>query len=156
MKNIKALELSKAKLLEYNPLQKEQVRALRALAEDFINTLDTGHTVDELIANGSVLLLKTPLTGYVGFVSYKLTDKGSTAHLSFVCIASAERGKGYGKVLMERAIEYFKSIEQIELLRLGVRVGNDAAKALYESVGFKEYARGKDSGLEFIMLSLAI
>jgi len=48
------------------------------------------------------------------------------------------RGKGYSKILMNKAKEYCKSIE-ITQLRLAVRHNNPVAIDLYNNLGYKTY-----------------
>lgn len=55
------------------------------------------------------------------------------------------RGKGVGKLLMKKVIEYAKSIDCCKVT-LEVLSGNHPAKALYSSVGFKAYQLDPNMG----------
>lgn len=56
-----------------------------------------------------------------------------------------ERGKGYGRAVVERAIETARSWPGVERLELSVSVHDPAPLALYESLGFKVWGREPDA-----------
>ena len=51
-------------------------------------------------------------------------------------IAPAQRGKGYGRALL-RALEQLVADHGVESIGLNVFAGNDVARRLYESSGYK-------------------
>ena len=58
-----------------------------------------------------------------------------------VIIEPKFRGKGYSKMLLQKAIELIKS-KNIDIIVLGLYSDNGAALNLYKSFGFKEYHKG--------------
>lgn len=57
----------------------------------------------------------------------------------------SQRGKGYGKVLVELAIGYAKTVLNAKMLNLAVFEHNKKAINCYQSLGFEE--TGKEEGL---------
>jgi len=58
-----------------------------------------------------------------------------TGHIMNLAIAPSFRGKGYGKLLLERGLAYLRSLGA-NCVELEVRVGNGPAIRLYEKYGF--------------------
>ncbi len=56
----------------------------------------------------------------------------------FILLDPAYRGKGYGKVMLNKAITYARDYLQAETVCLGVFENNDGAHGLYESLGFRD------------------
>lgn len=86
------------------------------------------------------------IVGYIGCLfAFEQAD------ILLVAVNKAHRGKGYGKQLMESALQLLK-INQIESVFLEVRVSNKVARSCYLSCGFKEiavrkgyYSNGEDA-----------
>lgn len=57
--------------------------------------------------------------------------------MGFIIVDNSIRGKGYGKALINAAIEYAKESLGAKEINLGVFVNNEGALHCYESVGFK-------------------
>ena len=70
---------------------------------------------------------------------YPKEDDNSTLRFGFVIVDPALRGKGLGKEMLLRGIEFAKMVPGVKRVDLGVFENNPAAKKCYESVGFKEY-----------------
>lgn len=85
--------------------------------------------------------------GLIGFVTFfKLSFyKGQVLFLS---INKAFRGKGYGRELVNYALEQMKDMG-IMKATLFTRLNNKPARSLYESLGFKETSRVGDVGLYY-------
>jgi ribosomal protein S18 acetylase RimI-like enzyme len=80
----------------------------------------------------------------VGVVGVGREDARKLRHKAFIrgmYVASAQRGKGGGKQLLEHALAFAASMEGVRQVTLSVTGGNAAAIALYESMGFKVYGR---------------
>ncbi|MBD2786893.1 GNAT family N-acetyltransferase, partial [Xenorhabdus sp. 3] len=60
------------------------------------------------------------------------------AKIGSVYVSPKARGLGAGKALIKECLELAKSLE-VEQVMLDVVVGNDGAKKLYESLGFKTF-----------------
>ena len=72
-----------------------------------------------------------------GFYCYSLNTENKEGMLKFVMISPEKRGKGYGKKMIEDAVEYAFENTNAKAIQLNVFPENDAALRCYESVGFK-------------------
>jgi RimJ/RimL family protein N-acetyltransferase len=74
----------------------------------------------------------------VGHLLLEPLALSSTKHVSQVTIVihPGHTGKGYGRALMEYAIDWARKSEVVEKIELRVRSTNLRAIALYESLGF--------------------
>jgi ribosomal-protein-alanine N-acetyltransferase len=92
--------------------------------------------LEEKIANPSFHLLKlTKENKILGFIEIELIEE-SLARINALVVLPAERGKNYGKELLEKAIHFLKR-EGIKRITLLVKEDNEEAKKLYYDVGFK-------------------
>lgn len=80
----------------------------------------------------------------VGFFCYSVNTEDNIGFLKFVIIDRAKRGKGYGKEMLQLALQYAFQITGAEAVQLNVFDENTAAKKCYESVGFVERAIDKN------------
>jgi ribosomal protein S18 acetylase RimI-like enzyme len=83
------------------------------------------------------------LVGMVGFLSEvreKIKHKGT---IIAVYVTPPHRGKGIAKRLMLEAIRRVKTYPDIKQLNLGVNAAQEAAKKLYDSLGFTVYGLEK-------------
>lgn len=110
---------------------------------DGIYVLEVEHGIDvysksiieEAIINEHYLNL-VMMSGdeYIGYVSMDyLLDE---SNLLKIVVAEKHRRKGYGKILLQYAIDILKG-KEIKNIFLEVRVTNIPAKKLYESLNFK-------------------
>jgi ribosomal protein S18 acetylase RimI-like enzyme len=65
------------------------------------------------------------------------------ARIGRVLVDPARRGEGFGRSIMQALIEEASARPHVRLIRLGVYQRNAAARALYESLGFKTMATQK-------------
>ena len=65
----------------------------------------------------------------------------TTVRFGFVIVSPDVRGKGYGKKMLELAIEYAKKELKATKATLGVFANNPKAQACYEAVGFKPFSK---------------
>ena len=63
----------------------------------------------------------------------------TTVRFGFVIVSSEIRGNGYGKKMLELAIEYAKKEFHATKVTLGVFANNPKAQACYERLGFSPY-----------------
>ena len=78
----------------------------------------------------------------VGHFLMRLADyKENSVRLGFIVADPKKRGKGYGKKMMKKALQYAFDVLGMQRASLGVFENNPQAKACYEAVGFtaKEY-----------------
>ena len=90
-------------------------------------------------ARAAVLLLGRDQAGRLcGWLAGAAVAGG--AELEFVWVYPPERGRGLGRLLLERWFEWAESQGAMEIF-LEVRVSNEGAIALYRSVGFADAGR---------------
>lgn len=66
-----------------------------------------------------------------------IIDNKNIVRLGFIIIDNELRGKGYGKKLINKAIEYAKKELNAKEINLGVYDNNTSAFKCYQSLGFK-------------------
>ncbi|MBQ6168632.1 MAG: GNAT family N-acetyltransferase [Ruminococcus sp.] len=74
----------------------------------------------------------------VGFICTSINMESNEAMLAFVIVDPAQRGKGYGKEMIELAARYCFEILKAEAVQLNVFTVNERARKCYESAGFAE------------------
>lgn len=74
----------------------------------------------------------------VGFICCSVNIESNEALLAFVIIDPAQRGKGYGKEMIQLASKYCFEILKADTVQLNVFTVNEKARKCYESAGFKE------------------
>ena len=89
----------------------------------FINKLKKGHSIYE---NPTIYT-----TDNIGFLKFVIVDK-------------TKRGKGYGKEMLNLALQYAFQITGAKAVQLNVFNENTLAKQCYEKVGFVERKIDKD------------
>ena len=78
----------------------------------------------------------------IGHLILRNTDeKNEIIRIGFVIVNPALRGQGYGKKILNYAIEYAKEKLNAKEINLGVFEQNKSAYYCYKSVGFKEVDR---------------
>ena len=70
----------------------------------------------------------------IGFSQYTIQD--NIGELEYLVILPEYRNCGYGKMIMDKVIEYFKT-HQVKRIDIRIVYGNDDAKGFYEKYGFK-------------------
>ncbi len=98
------------------------------------------YTLDELIEersdNNELLILHHE--GQVkGYVFYEVTSDKTVGEIILLHVSDGERGKGYGSLLLQKAINNLEQMEVGEIC-INVRVDNDGAFRLYSRMGFME------------------
>ncbi len=73
----------------------------------------------------------------VGLMVLQANKKKNEYHFTILLVDKRYQGKGYGRIMVEHAIEYFKK-QGAKELTIGVNRFNISAQRLYKSVGFKE------------------
>ncbi|WP_079912735.1 GNAT family N-acetyltransferase [Paenibacillus sp. 32352] len=77
--------------------------------------------------------------GMVGFVRERTKKLNHKGNIWGTYVAQEFRGRGIGRKLMEETIIRAKKLEGLTQINLGVITFNEAAKRMYESLGFKSY-----------------
>lgn len=83
----------------------------------------------------------------VGLIILRNPDSANTKiiRLGFIIVDPTLRGKGYGKMLIQKAIKYAKKGLSATEITLGVFDNNESAYHCYKSVGFKEVSIEEDA-----------
>lgn len=127
----------------------ERLRAARALGDFTLGAGEDG-------ADGA-------LVGIVAFVRATGLKNRHNADLFSMYVAPEARSKGYGRALVEALIARARALGGVEKLALAVVTTNDAARALYRSIGFTVYGLrpqalklpdGRELDEEYMILSL--
>jgi len=99
------------------------------------------HFLDEMESpNGFPLVALGPDGGVAGYLCLRLVL--DEAEILDVAVDESRRGGGVGRVLVQRALALCRE-RGAALVFLEVRVGNQAALALYRRLGFRETGRRK-------------
>ena len=78
-------------------------------------------------------------SGVVGHLILRYTDaEKKVIRFGFVIVDDTQRGKGYGKQMLQLAVKYSFEIFGAEKITLGVFDNNGSAYYCYKSVGFME------------------
>ena len=84
-------------------------------------------------------------TGVVGHLIMRFTDEEKKVlRFGFVIVDDAKRGMGYGKQMLQLAIQYAFDLLKVEKITLGVFENNEPAYYCYRAVGFRETGETKD------------
>ena len=74
----------------------------------------------------------------IGFFCYSINTEDNIGFLKFVIVDKTKRGKGYGKQMLNLALQYAFQITGAKAVQLNVFNENISAKSCYEKVGFVE------------------
>ena len=80
----------------------------------------------------------------VGFFCYSVNTEDNIGFLKFIIIDKTKRGRGYGKEMLNLALQYAFQITGAKAVQLNVFNENILAKRCYEKVGFIERKTDKD------------
>ena len=96
------------------------------------------------LADPNILYLgafdNTSLVGIIRFVRPDRRSRRHTAEVRSVYVRSSHRGQGIARRLLSHLIEESRQIG-LQSLTLSVLASNEAARQLYESLGFSVYGR---------------
>lgn len=81
------------------------------------------------------------MTGMVGVGRESMRNWRHKAYIRAMYVAPTHRGQGLGRQLMEHAFAFAAAMPGVAKVTLEVTVGQDAAIALYESLGYVPYGR---------------
>lgn len=78
-------------------------------------------------------------TGVVGHLIMRFVDEEKKVlRLGFVIVDDAKRGMGYGKQMLQLAIQYAYDILKVDKITLGVFENNKSAYYCYKAAGFQD------------------
>ncbi|HEX8974864.1 MAG TPA: GNAT family N-acetyltransferase [Patescibacteria group bacterium] len=76
------------------------------------------------------------VVGFASLIIHRLPTRGLVARIEDVVVDESQRGKGYGRMLMEKLLDIAKE-RKISEVDLTSNPSREAARKLYESMGFK-------------------
>lgn len=80
-----------------------------------------------------------------GHFLFRMLDfEKNSVHMGFIIISPEKRGKGFGRQMVSKALEYAHSVMGMNKITLGVFDCNEAAHRCYLASGFKEKGYLKD------------
>ncbi|MCA9908384.1 MAG: GNAT family N-acetyltransferase [Anaerolineae bacterium] len=85
----------------------------------------------------------------VGYVLYGLDRETGQWWIIRVMIAHGEQGKGYGRAAMQQVIERLRATPGCDAIFISFVPENQAARALYESLGFVDTGEVEEGELVF-------
>ena len=96
-------------------------------------------------ANSLFLVLESDgdICGFVTARGGELTRMSHTAKIE-IMIRASDRGKGFGKALMQRCMDWARNTAVVEKLGLSVYATNRPAFQMYQSLGFLEEGRRRN------------
>ena len=121
--------------LVYRPLREEHLMSVMKIEnEAYPEPWTVGMFRDEMKSSRSYFRLayaKGELVGYAGY--WLVVDE---AHITSITVGIDQRGNGYGREQLDHLLEH--AVDQAaRIATLEVRESNAAARALYESRGFR-------------------
>jgi len=128
----------KSKPAEFRRMQADdldRVAAIEASAYEFPWSRAIFHDCLRAGYECCVLVADAAIIGYG-----VLSSGANESHVLNVCVAPAEHGKGHGRRIVGRLLD-FARWHRSERVFLEVRPSNPHAIALYESIGFNEFGR---------------
>ncbi len=136
------MKIRKAKpedVREYIRVRKESIKFLSKIAKERItlSEKELRKEFDELIKKKDIFIYFLEEDKKVlGFVNILWISNKKVSYLNDILIKEEFRGKGYGKILMDKFMDFSKK-KGAKQLGLGVRVENKNAIKMYEKYGFK-------------------
>lgn len=121
------------KIKEMNGLN---IEAVAELERECFSRPWSYDTIEECYCNPAYrfFVAKNDEGKVIGYISYYLVrDEGFLGNLA---VTESERGKGYGKALLEKALETAEDSGAV-FLSLEVRMSNSKAISIYENAGFE-------------------
>lgn len=124
---------------EYIKMRKESMEFLSKLAKEKISLpeKELKKEFDEQIKRKDIFIFYLiEEEKVIGYLNILWISKNKYSYLNDITIKEKFRGKGYGKKLMDKFIEFSKR-KKAKKLGLGVRAQNKQAIKMYEKYGFK-------------------
>lgn len=88
---------------------------------------------------GAYASADTPLIGVVGLLRSQRDKERHKAAVTGMYVAPEAAGRGVGRALLDELLARAARIEGLQQIQLMVGSRNEAARRLYESVGFRKY-----------------
>jgi RimJ/RimL family protein N-acetyltransferase len=103
--------------------------------------LDGTRATDGDFLLGAFASSQGPLVGVVGLFRGRRTKERHKASIGGMYVAAEASGQGVGRALLTELLARAAHIDGLRQIQLVVASTNDAARRLYESLGFRLYGR---------------
>ncbi|MFV0330989.1 MAG: GNAT family N-acetyltransferase [Dysgonomonas sp.] len=126
-------------ITEYTSENHEAIQRFTKVFQQEVNHLTPEYFKEIITSTNSHLFILCENENIAGMLTigiYK-SPTGSKAWIEDVVIDEIHRGKGFGKLIMQHAVEFVK-LSQIDLLMLTSNPARIAANKLYQSLGFDQ------------------
>lgn len=124
----------------WDDFMKDQARYVRTVRRTKANRQAVRQHLESLLPHGQVLVLEAEgrVLGYsvVAVNLPRLDFHYASAAISDLYVDPVGRGKGWGKALLQATIDMITA-RGLHAISITVAAGNDAARALYRSLGFR-------------------
>jgi diamine N-acetyltransferase len=80
----------------------------------------------------------------VGFIMYDFEPAEDRGYITRLMIDARFQGRGYGRQAISQVIDRLRAIPECREIQTGYMPGNEAAKRLYESLGFVKIGEDED------------
>ncbi|HDR4513521.1 TPA: GNAT family N-acetyltransferase [Bacillus cereus] len=153
MKNLYAKEQDRHSIFILNNIVEQRIicnveEALPQVFEQFIalhnhvfpNTYYEGNEIIERLSDTNKLFVSMKNGKLEGYVYVEVNPEFHEANIEFIATAENSRRKGVGEQLLQRAIQYIFSFQEMKEIELCLNTNNDRAMKLYKKVGFEEKA----------------
>jgi ribosomal protein S18 acetylase RimI-like enzyme len=127
------------RIVPYNKKNWYDIMNLEISKDQYEFVCDAKQSIAYTFANQTECKLFAAMEGDkpVGLMVLKVNKKKNEYHFDILLVDKRYQGKGYGKIMIQYALEYFKK-QGAKELTIGVNRFNISAQRLYKSVGFKE------------------
>ncbi len=98
------------------------------------------HIDEDVTANPSGVFVAEWQESVVGYISTRVDRASGKGRIPNLAVSQEFRGQGLGKLLIEHALDYFRS-EGLEYAVIETMAGNVIGQNLYPACGFVEVAR---------------
>ncbi len=106
----------------------------------FPNTYYKGNEIIEHLSDTNKLFVSMKNGKLEGYVYVEVNPEFHEANIEFIATAENSRRKGVGEQLLQGAIQYIFSFQEMKEIELCLNTNNDRAMKLYKKVGFEEKA----------------
>lgn len=98
------------------------------------------HLDEDAQANPEGIFVAEQDDEVVGYITTRVDAEAGKGRIPNLAVAASMRGQGLGRMLIEHAVEYFRS-KGLSYAMIETMAQNDVGNHLYPSCGFEEVAR---------------
>jgi ribosomal protein S18 acetylase RimI-like enzyme len=98
------------------------------------------HIDEDVTSHPRGIFVAEAQIGVVGYITTRIDREAGKGRIPNLAVASGFRGRGLGRQLIERALDYFRD-EGLEYAMIETMAQNAVGNHLYGACGFREVAR---------------